>query len=83
MCIYLVTTKKKKEIINLESSSEKVSSPEQSPPKPAEASIPKEPKKMKVKKVQYKCQLCKASGKKVEMKKCTTCKNYTHLHCLD
>ena len=79
----LVTTKKKKEIINLQSSSERERSLQESPEKLVSSPAAKDQKKIKIKKVQHKCQLCKGAGKKVEMKKCMACKNYTHLQCLD
>lgn len=46
-------------------------------------SLGKDFKKSKVKRIQHKCQLCKGTGKKVELKKCSSCKLYTHLQCLE
>ena len=40
-------------------------------------------KSKKIKKTVFKCQLCKASGKKSEMKPCTNCKHNFHMTCIE
>jgi len=84
----LIESKKKKEVINI-SSSEGENQIEEKfnrrhPNRIANLnSDARNEKTKKIKKAAIKCQLCKASGKKSEMKGCIICKNSFHIPCIE